>query len=60
VNAFTTHFTNYHTPARVRFGQDANPGAGELLPLSHQPGLHPRVPGTLALETQQHRDLGQP
>jgi taurine dioxygenase len=31
VNAFTTHFTNYHTPARVRFGQDANPGAGLLL-----------------------------
>jgi taurine dioxygenase len=31
VNAFTTHFSNYHTPARVRFGQDANPGAGELL-----------------------------
>ena len=31
VNAFTTHFTNYHTPERVRFGQDANPGAGDLL-----------------------------
>ncbi len=31
VNAFTTHFTNYHTPKRVRFGQDANPGAGLLL-----------------------------
>jgi taurine dioxygenase len=31
VNAFTTHFTNYHTPDRVRFGQDANPGAGDLL-----------------------------
>src|SRR6187455_558100 len=31
VNAFTTHFTNYHTPERVRFGQDANPGAGQLL-----------------------------
>ncbi|WP_110992692.1 TauD/TfdA dioxygenase family protein [Pseudomonas sichuanensis] len=31
VNAFTTHFSNYHTPQRVRFGQDANPGAGELL-----------------------------
>ncbi|MFM0726496.1 TauD/TfdA family dioxygenase [Paraburkholderia strydomiana] len=31
VNAFTTHITNYHTPARVRFGQDANPGAGDLL-----------------------------
>ncbi len=31
VNAFTTHFTNYHTPERVRVGQDANPGAGQLL-----------------------------
>jgi taurine dioxygenase len=31
VSAFATHFTNYHTPARVRFGQDANPGAGDLL-----------------------------
>ena len=31
VNAFTTHFTNYHTPARVRFGQDGNPGATDLL-----------------------------
>ena len=31
VNAFTTHFTNFHTPERVRVGQDANPGAGHLL-----------------------------
>ena len=31
VNAFTTHFTNYHTPQNVRFGQDANPGASMLL-----------------------------
>ncbi|MGQ7958583.1 TauD/TfdA dioxygenase family protein [Pseudomonas sp. SP16.1] len=31
VNAFTTHFSNYHTPANVRFGQDANPGASDLL-----------------------------
>jgi len=31
VNAFTTHFTNYHTPANVRYGQDANPGAADLL-----------------------------
>ncbi|MDD2058208.1 TauD/TfdA family dioxygenase [Pseudomonas sp. GD03860] len=31
VNAFTTHFSNYHTPQRVRFGQDANPGAADLL-----------------------------
>ncbi|HZX65405.1 MAG TPA: TauD/TfdA family dioxygenase [Myxococcales bacterium] len=31
VNAFTTHFTNYHTQANVRFGQDMNPGASDLL-----------------------------
>lgn len=31
VNGFTTHFTNFHTPERVRFGQDANPGAAHLL-----------------------------
>ena len=31
VNAFTTHFTNWHAPANVRFGQDANPGASLLL-----------------------------
>ena len=27
VNAFTTHFTNFHTPENVRFGQDYAPGA---------------------------------
>jgi taurine dioxygenase len=31
VNSFTTHFTNYHTPDYVRFGQDFAPGAGDLL-----------------------------
>jgi taurine dioxygenase len=31
VNAFTTHFTNFHTPENVRFGQDYAPGAGQLL-----------------------------
>ena len=31
VNAFTTHFTNYHTPENVRFGHDYSPGASELL-----------------------------
>ena len=31
VNAFTTHFTNFHTPANVRFGQDNSLGSGELL-----------------------------
>jgi len=31
VNAFATHFTNYHTPANVRYGQDHAPGARDLL-----------------------------
>ncbi len=31
VNGFTTHFTNFHTAANVRFGQDYQPGAGDLL-----------------------------
>ena len=31
VNAFTTHFTNSHTPENVRFGQDYSPGATLLL-----------------------------
>ena len=31
VNGFTTHFTNFHTPVNVRFGQDGNPGAADLL-----------------------------
>jgi taurine dioxygenase len=31
VNAFTTHFTNFHTPERIRYGFDASPGASLLL-----------------------------
>ena len=31
VNAFTTHFTNFHTPENVRYGYDYTPGASELL-----------------------------
>lgn len=31
VNAFTTHFTNFHTPENVRFGFDYAPGSSELL-----------------------------
>ncbi len=31
VNAFATHFSNFHTPANVRFGQDYAPGAANLL-----------------------------
>jgi taurine dioxygenase len=31
VNAFATHFSNFHTPANVRVGQDYAPGASALL-----------------------------
>ena len=31
VNAFTTHFSNFHTPENVRVGQDYAPGAANLL-----------------------------
>jgi taurine dioxygenase len=31
VNAFNTHFTNFHTPGNVRCGQDYAPGAQHLL-----------------------------
>jgi taurine dioxygenase len=31
VNGFTTHFTNFPTPANVRYGQDFAPGAAQLL-----------------------------
>jgi taurine dioxygenase len=31
VNGFTTHFTNFHTPANVRYGQDYTHGASDLL-----------------------------
>lgn len=31
VNGFTTHFTNFHTPANVRYGQDFTRGGSDLL-----------------------------
>jgi taurine dioxygenase len=31
VNAFATHFTNYHTPEYVRYGQDYSMGGSDLL-----------------------------
>jgi len=31
VNGFTTHFSNFHTPQRVRYGQDVHPAASQLL-----------------------------
>jgi taurine dioxygenase len=31
VNAFATHFVNFHNPTNVRYGQDYAPGAAQLL-----------------------------
>ena len=31
VNGFTTHFTNFHTPDKVRYGQDFTQGSSALL-----------------------------
>jgi taurine dioxygenase len=31
VNGFATHFTNFHTPENVRYGQDFAPGSSSLL-----------------------------
>ncbi|MDD5295719.1 MAG: TauD/TfdA family dioxygenase [Rhodocyclaceae bacterium] len=31
VNAFTTHFVNYHKPGRVRYGQDYNKNGADLM-----------------------------
>ena len=40
VNAFTTHFTNFHTAENVRVGQDYAPGASQLLQyLQSQAGI---------------------
>ncbi len=60
VNAFTTHFTNYHTPANVRFGQDANPGRRAAAQLPDQPGVRSRIPGPLPLSPEQRGGVGQP
>ena len=60
VNAFTTHFTNFHTADNVRVGQDYAPGAIQLLQYLISQAADPRVPGALALAAEQHGDVGQP
>ena len=59
VNGFTTHFTNFHTAARVRYGQDYSPGAAQLLQYLISQAQIPGISGALALEAEQRRVLGQ-
>ena len=56
VNAFTTHFTNFHTPDNVRYGQDYTAGAHALLQYlisqAHVPEYQVRwrwTPGSVAI-----------
>ena len=60
VNAFTTHFTNFHTAGERALRPGLCAGRRAAAAVSHQPGADPRIPGALALEAQQHRVLGQP
>ena len=41
VNSFTTHFTNFHTPANVRYGQDYTQGGPMLLEYLRSQALIP-------------------
>jgi taurine dioxygenase len=41
VNAFATHFTNFHTPANVRVGQDYTQGAPALMQYLQNQALIP-------------------
>ena len=60
VNAFTTHFTNFHTPENVRFGQDFAPGASQLLNYLISQADVPEYQVRWRLQEEQRRDLGQP
>ena len=60
VNAFTTHFTNFHTAAERALRARLQPRRQRAAQLPDPPGVHPRVPGPLALDERQLRDLGQP
>ena len=60
VNAFTTHFTNFHSPTQRALRPGLQPRCLAASLLSGEPGVHSGVPGALALEEEQHGDLGQP
>ena len=60
VNAFATHFTNFHTPTQRARGPGLHARRRAAAAVPDQPGLHPRVPGALPLEAQQRGDVGQP
>ena len=60
VNAFTTHFTNFHTAENVRFGFDYSPGGSELLNYLIRQAAVPEYQVRWRWTNEQLRDLGQP
>ena len=60
VNAFTTHFSNFHTQGQRARGPGCQSRRSAAAELPDQPGLYPGIPGALALEEKQRGDLGQP
>ena len=60
VNAFTTHFTNFHTAENVRFGFDYSPGGSELLNYLIRQASVPEYQVRWRWTHEQLRDLGQP
>ena len=59
VNAYTTHFTNFHTADTCATGRTMR-RARPTTAIPDQPGVHPRIPGALPLEAEQHGHVGQP
>ena len=60
VNAFATHFTNFHTADERALRTGLRAGRSPAAAVPDQPGADPRISGALALEAEQHRLLGQP
>jgi hypothetical protein len=60
VNAFTTHFTNFHTPDNVRYGKDYAPGAQHLLQYLISQAQIPEYQVRWRWKPEQRRHLGQP
>ena len=60
VNAFTTHFTNFHTPENVRFGQDYAPARSQLAEYLISQASFPEYQVRFRWKHEQRRVLGQP
>ena len=60
VNAYATHFTNFHTAGKRPLRPGLCAGRREPAPISDRSRRDPRISGALALAAGQRGDLGQP